>query len=167
MALKQILFVCGVLCCCAAYAGEEAVKPEPVKTETAKPEAAKPEATKPEVAVPAPEPRREPLEELGAGDPFRYSVSGTDDYTPASNQRVVSGIVVKGIVRLSGQEPVALLLLSDLNRSFYVRKGSVIRASSPKNGSVATETYLQVKDIRDDEVEVIQKERPDRVIIVR
>lgn len=168
MALKQILFVCGVLCCCAAYAGEKATKPEPVKTAApSKTEVAKPETAKPEAAVPVPEPRREPLEELGAGDPFRYSVSGTDDYTPASNQRVVSGIVVKGIVRLSGQEPVALLLLSDLNRSFYVRKGSVIRASNPKNGSAATETYLQVKDIRDDEVEVIQKERPDRVIIVR
>lgn len=107
------------------------------------------------------------LRELGGGDPFRYSISGTDDYMPTAGNKSVSGIAVKGIVRLKGKESVALLQLADSGRSFYVRKGNVIHVTNPKSGASATETYLQVKEIRDDEVEVIQKERPDRVIIVR
>ncbi len=156
----KFLFLCGIFCCCAIGAGAGTEAPANV------PEAVKPAG----VTEPAPAEVKlsRTLEELGAGDPFRYSVSGTDDYTPTSSNRFVSGILIKGIIRMAGEAPpLALLYLSEGNRNFYVRKGDVIRVPTPKNGSAVTETYLQVKDIRDDEVEVIQKERPDRVIIVR
>ena len=105
---------------------------------------------------------------LGLGDPFQYAHAGWESYMPAQNSQSASGVVVKGIIRLEGREPLAILHLSDSDKSFYVGKGDVIRVTQKSAGAGGMgETYLQVKDIRDHEVEIIQQERPDRVIIVR
>ena len=69
---------------------------------------------------------------------------------------------------MSGDEPIAILYSQESNRSYYIKKSDVIRVSSKaSNGSLSTEVYLVVKDVRDNEVELIQQERPDKVIIIR
>ena len=69
---------------------------------------------------------------------------------------------------MSGDEPIAILYSQESNRSYYIKKSDVIRVSSKaSSGSLCTEVYLVVKDVRDNEVELIQQERPDKVIIIR
>lgn len=107
-------------------------------------------------------------EALGVGDPFAYASSGSGDYTPLSGNKHVGTITVKGIIRMEGEEPKAILYVKDSDRVHYVSKNSVVRVSSKnKNGNSPTEAYIVVKDIRNDEVELIQLERPDKVIIIR
>lgn len=107
-------------------------------------------------------------EALGVGDPFAYASSNSGDYTPLSGNKHVGNITVKGIIRMEGEEPKAILYLNDSDRVHYVSKNSVVRVSSKnKNNNSPTEAYIVVKDIRNDEVELIQLERPDKVIIIR
>ena len=152
---------------------DKEVEAAPVQ-ESAPAQAVAPQSTPASVTVQA-EPIAEPVtianqleSRLGLGDPFQYSHAGWESYLPTQNNQAASGIIVKGIIRLKGQEPLAILHLSDSKKSFYVGKGDVIRIPPKSSGNIGMgETYLQVKDIRDHEVEIIQQERPDRVIIVR
>lgn len=105
---------------------------------------------------------------IGLGNPFSYSSSGAGDYRSLSKERPIGQISVKGIIRMSGDEPIAILYSQESNRSYYIKKSDVIRVSSKaSSGSLCTEVYLVVKDVRDNEVELIQQERPDKVIIIR
>ncbi len=107
-------------------------------------------------------------EKLGIGDPFNYSVSGIGEFSPGSGGKPVGIITVKGIIRLKGQEPMAILHIKDSERSYYVKRGNVIRINAQaKTGNLIKEAYIIVKEVRDDEVEVVQQERPDKVIIIR
>lgn len=148
-----------------------AVKPAEKPKETVKP-VEKPVAKPVEKPVAQPvakaETKKPPAEDIGKGDPFHYAMAGTDDYLPTQNSKQVPRIIIRGIIRTEDREPLAVLQLSDTNENFYVRKGNVIRVNHPQKGNAGmNEVYLQVKSIRDDEVEIIQQERPDRVIIVR
>lgn len=140
-------------------------KPAPVPKVTAVPE--KKEA--PRQAPPAPRKGGSaPEQDLGLGDPFSYASSTTGDYTPLSGNRSVGSITVKGIICMAGEEPKAILHLKESDRVHYVTRNSVVRVSTgKKKGTTPSEAYIVVKEIRDDEVELIQLERPDRVIIVR
>lgn len=105
---------------------------------------------------------------LGVGDPFAYANSSSGDYTPMSGTKNVGAITVKGIIRIEGEAPKAILHLKDSDRVHYVSKDSVVRVSTKSaKGSSPAEAYIVVKDIRNDEVELIQLERPDKVIIIR
>lgn len=113
-------------------------------------------------------PKREPVIP-GLGDPFSYSAQNSDDSYPMLGEKKLGTISVKGIVRLKGEEPVAILHLNDTGRDYYVSRGDVIRITeSAGNGKAPlTEAYVVIKDVRDEEVELIQQERPDKVIIIR
>lgn len=114
-----------------------------------------------------PLPKEKP-DPLGSGDPFSYSISGADDFSPLNSGVQVGQISIKGIIQYENQEPIALLQLNDTGRSYYVKKGNVIRIhTKSKSGNLVTEAYIVVRNIRDDEVELIQQERPDKVIFVR
>lgn len=105
---------------------------------------------------------------LGIGDPFAYANSTSGDYTPMSGSKNVGSITVRGIIRMEGEEPKAILHLKDSDRVHYVSKNSVVRISTKaQKGTSPAEAYIVVKDIRNDEVELIQLERPDKVIIIR
>lgn len=114
---------------------------------------------------------KEPVKDeqkLGLGDPFVYAATSSGDYTPLTGNKQVGTISVKGIIRMDGQEPKAILHLKDSDRVHYVSKNSVVRVSTKvKKGGTPTDAYIVVKDIRNDEVELIQLERPDKVIIIR
>lgn len=148
-------------------------KPAPVPKVAAAPE--KKESSRqappaPRQAPPAPRKGGSaPEQDLGLGDPFSYaSSSATGDYTPLSGNRSVGSITVKGIICMAGEEPKAILHLKESDRVHYVTRNSVVRVSTgKKKGTTPSEAYIVVKEIRDDEVELIQLERPDRVIIVR
>ena len=107
-------------------------------------------------------------DDLGIGDPFNYSVSGLGEFSPSSAGKPVGMISIKGIIRIKGQEPLAILHLKNSNRSYYVKRGNVIRINTQaKTGNLVKEAYIVVKEVRDDEVELVQQERPDKVIIIR
>lgn len=125
-------------------------------------------AEKKRVPAPHPAPKTEKKELLGSGDPFAYSPAGNGDYTPLSGNKNVGVITVKGIIHIEGEAPRAILHLLDTDRVHYVSKNSVVRVNSKnKTASSPAEAYIVVKDIRNDEVELIQLERPDKVIIIR
>ncbi len=124
---------------------------------------AKPEA----IEVPGAEASAKP-DPLGLGDPFSYSAIDADDFSPFGGNRQVGEISIKGIIHIQGEDPVTIVQLNDTGRSYYVKTGNVIRINTPsKTGNLVNEAYIIVKDVRDDEVELIQQERPDKVIIVR
>ena len=105
---------------------------------------------------------------LGLGDPFVYAGTGNGEFSPFSGNRHVGFIAVRGIIHIEGEEPKAILHLKESDRVHYVSKGSVVRVNSRDGKSTSpAEAYIVVKDIRDDEVELIQLERPDKVIIIR
>lgn len=146
---------------------KSAEKPKEIVKPVEKP-VAKPVEKPVEKPIAKTEAKKPSAEDIGKGDPFHYAMAGTDDYLPTQNNKSVPRIIIRGIIRTEGREPLAVLQLSDTNENFYVRKGNVIRVNHPQKGSTGmNEVYLQVKSIRDDEVEIIQQERPDRVIIVR
>jgi hypothetical protein len=106
----------------------------------------------------------------GIGDPFSYAAQNADENYPMSGgEKKLGSISVKGIVRLKGTAPVAILHLKDTGRNYYVSRGDVIRITENGGKSAAplTEAYVVIKDVRDEEVELVQQERPDKVIIVR
>lgn len=120
--------------------------------------------------TPSPKPAEPTRKETepGAGDPFSYAGSSSGDYTPLSGHRSVGIITVKGIICMAGEEPRAILHLKDSGRVHYVSKNSVVRVSAGERKTTGpSEAYIVVKEIRNDEVELIQLERPDKVIIIR
>lgn len=150
--------------------------PEPAaKAVKRPPESAKnlpaPAAAPKPAAVPKPAPQKTTKvseEDPGLGDPFVYANTATGDYSPLSGNRPVGVITVKGIIAMKGEEPRAILHLKDSDRVHYVTKNSVVRISAKgKKGAGPAEAYIVVKEIRNDEVELIQLERPDKVIIIR
>ncbi len=100
--------------------------------------------------------------------PFNYGAEELGGYVPLKGQRLLTDIRIKGILELAGKEPVAVLELRNSNKTFYVKKDDVIRLNegNGKNKGIA-EVYLQVVSISKNEVEIIQQQRPDKVIIVR
>ncbi|MFA6814760.1 MAG: hypothetical protein WCS73_00500 [Lentisphaeria bacterium] len=109
-----------------------------------------------------------PVDPLGCGDPFRFLASDAGDFSPLSNEKSVGNITVKGMIRIKDQEPMVILQIDNTGKNYYVKTGNVIRVhEKSKTGSVVSESYIVVKSIRNDEVELIQQERPDKVIIVR
>lgn len=103
----------------------------------------------------------------GSGSPFDYGADELGGYIPVKGQKVLPDVSIKGILTLQNGESVAALCLKDKKRSFYVRKGNVIRLQDKKSDNNISEIYLQVREIKDNEVEIIQQQRPDKVIIIR
>ncbi len=107
-------------------------------------------------------------QELALGDPFVYSSGKEGEYTPLTNSKPVGLISVKGIIEVEGKPPIAILHLKDTERTYYVSKNDVIRISTKASNSDAPlEVYIVVKNIAKEEVELVQQERPDKVIIIR
>lgn len=137
-----------------------AKEPKAQTTPPAVPEQAAPEQVAPEQAAPE--------QPLGAGDPFSYATACTGDFSPLSGNKHVGTISVKGIIHIESEEPKAILHIKDTDRVHYVSKNSVVRVSTiGKKGATPSEAYIVVQDIRNDEVELIQMERPDKIIIIR
>ncbi len=108
------------------------------------------------------------IHELGEGNPFNYGSAGGNGYSPMMGSQQVGQIVIKGIISIKGKNPIAILHLNDTDKVYYVSKGDVIRINTQsQTGTLVTESYIVVQDIRADEVELIQQERPDKVIILR
>ena len=91
------------------------------------------------------------------------------EFVEIHGERHIFQPVIVGFVRLKGTAPVAILHLKDTGRNYYVSRGDVIRITENGGKSAAplTEAYVVIKDVRDEEVELVQQERPDKVIIVR
>jgi len=103
----------------------------------------------------------------GTGNPFDYGADELGGYIPLKDQKLLTDIVIKGIITLKGEEPVAILELKKNKKSFFVRKGNVIRLQEAGGDNNISEVYLQVKSIKEHEVEIVQQQRPDKVIIIR
>jgi hypothetical protein len=126
---------------------------------------------------PAPEPTAQPVRATEKTEkieetekdfsPFNYGAEELGGYTPLRGQRTLTDISIKAILRLEGQEPVAVLELRNTKKTFLVRKGDVVRLHDVKDANSIAEVYLQVVNIGKYEVEIIQQQRPDKVIIVR
>lgn len=107
-------------------------------------------------------------EEMALGDPFSYTTGRDGEYTPLTNSKQVGLISVKGIIEVEGKKPIAILHLKDTERNYYVSKGDVIRITTKASNSDApVEVYIVIKNIGNEEVELVQQERPDKVIIIR
>ncbi len=105
---------------------------------------------------------------LGRGDPFTYGSSQQDDFSQSTRSVNLGDIAIKGIIRIENDSSIAILCVNGEDRHYYVKKGSVIRVQrTSKGAAISGESYISVKDVRDDEVELVLQERPDRVIIVR
>lgn len=105
---------------------------------------------------------------IGSGDPFNYSANSAGDFTSMTGGKKVNNISIKGIIQMEGKDPIAILHIEDKDETHYVSKGDVIRINTEsKNSALITESYIVVKDVRQNEVELIQQERPDKVIIIR
>lgn len=130
-----------------------------VKTDSAI--TAKPKVTEPPK-------RREPLPE-GLGDPFNYANGDFGNYVPVDNTPLTIEVLVKAIVIPNDGKAIAIIEIPEQNKIYRVKKGDAIRLKTkPQNNKpVTTETYLQIKEIREAEVEIIQQQRPDQVIIIR
>ncbi|MBN2641499.1 MAG: hypothetical protein JXR78_07595 [Victivallales bacterium] len=148
----------------------EVPAPSSPKTKTAKPDL--------QVVDVSPEPAQKPTAqpvkatektEKAEEDfsPFNYGAEELGGYTPLRGQRTLTDISIKAILRLNGQEPVAVLELRNTKKTFLVRKGDVVRLHDVKDANSIAEVYLQVVNIGKYEVEIIQQQRPDKVIIVR
>jgi hypothetical protein len=107
------------------------------------------------------------ISDNGGGNPFDYGADELGGYIPIKGQHMLPDVSIKGILTLEGGESVAALRLKDKKRSFYVRKGNVIRLQNKKTNKNISEIYLQVREIKDNEVEIVQQQRPDKVIIIR
>lgn len=125
---------------------------------------------KEEVALEPPPPSQPtpPKSMLGKGDPFSYASGHDEDFGQSIRNISLGEIEIKGIIRLEKDTPIAILHVKNEDRLYYVKKGSVIRIHRPsKTNTYNSESYIAVKNIRDDEVELILQDRPDRLIIVR
>lgn len=103
----------------------------------------------------------------GSGNPFNYGADELGNYIPMKGQHIIPEIAIKGILTLENNESVAALKLKNQPRAFYVRKGNVIRLQSANGNKKTSEIYLQIRNIKNNEVEIIQQQRPDKVIIIR
>jgi hypothetical protein len=101
------------------------------------------------------------------GSPFNYGAEELGDYVPLTGQKMVADIAIKGIIAVKGEAPVAILELKNSKKSFFVRKGNVIRLQERGGNESISDVYLQIKEIKENEVEIVQQQRPDKVIIVR
>jgi hypothetical protein len=108
-----------------------------------------------------------PKKDDGSGNPFDYGADELGGYIPIKGNHMLPDVSIKGILTLEDGESVAALRLKDKKRSFYVRKGNVIRIQDKKENKSMSEIYLQVREIKNNEVEIIQQQRPDKVIIIR
>lgn len=108
-----------------------------------------------------------PKHDDGSGSPFDYGADELGGYIPIKGQHMIPDVSIKGILTLENGESVAALQLKNKKRSFYVRKGNVIRIQDKKENKKLSEIYLQVREIKENEVEIIQQQRPDKVIIIR
>ena len=111
--------------------------------------------------------KKNPQKDDGSGNPFDYGADELGGYIPIKGDHVLPDVSIKGILTLGNGESVAALRLKDKKRSFYVRKGNVIRIQDKKENKKMSEVYLQVREIKGNEVEIIQQQRPDKVIIIR
>jgi hypothetical protein len=114
---------------------------------------------------PKPSKQKELHEENGS--PFNYGAEELGDYVPLTGQKMVADIAIKGIIAVKGEAPVAILELKNSKKSFFVRKGNVIRLQERGGNESISDVYLQIKEIKENEVEIVQQQRPDKVIIVR
>ncbi|QSH41215.1 hypothetical protein P0136_09200 [Lentisphaerota bacterium ZTH] len=103
----------------------------------------------------------------GCGSPFDYGASELNQYETIKDQKLLTEISIKGIISVKGREPVAILELQKNKKAFFVRKGNVVRLQERARDNNVTEIYLQIKNIKEHEVEIVQQQRPDKVIIVR
>ncbi|MDD5727463.1 MAG: hypothetical protein PHV59_02765 [Victivallales bacterium] len=99
--------------------------------------------------------------------PFDYGAEELGGYFPLKGDHTLPDVSIKGILTLADGEAVAALRLKDKKRSFYVREGNVIRFHEENANKKTSEVYLQVRKIKNNEVEIIQQQRPDKIIIIR
>jgi hypothetical protein len=102
-----------------------------------------------------------------SGSPFDYGAEELGGYFPLNGEHIIPDVSIKGILTLNDGEAVAALSLKNSKRSFYVREGNVIRLQEEKSNKKVSEIYLQVRKIKNNEVEIIQQQRPDKIIIIR
>ena len=105
--------------------------------------------------------------EYSSNSPFDYGAEELGGYFPVKGNHHLPDVSIKGILILVDGESVAALRLKNKKRSFYVREGNVIRFHEEKTNKKASEVYLQVRKIKNNEVEIIQQQRPDKIIIIR
>lgn len=105
----------------------------------------------------------------GQGDPFHYEDRDASDYVPMDNTPLTLQIVIRGICINGDGEAMALIELPEQNRTFFKKRNDVIRLPPVMQGNkiVSEERYLQITDIRAQEVEIVQQKRNDAPIIVQ
>ena len=115
----------------------------------------------------APPAKKKKISTDGTGNPFNYGADELGGYIPIKGEHMLLNVSIKGIITLEDGESVAALKLQNKTRAFFVRKGNVIRLQEKNVNKKVSEIYLQVRNIKNNEVEIIQQQRPDKVIIIR
>jgi hypothetical protein len=114
-------------------------------------------------------------------DPFQYgyhgnrAAAGDGGMIPVDTRSISADVRVRGLVRVAGRSPAALLQVNPGEPPVLVRKGDVVfvpagrpAADRRRNAAPAAEAlHLLVDEIRDDCVLVAPKKNPEAVMMLR
>jgi len=115
-----------------------------------------------------------------AGNPFAIHrpADSSEEFVPASDDRIPHGIRVVAILVVKGREPLAVLSLPGSAHLHYVRKGELIqvddqrpagksRIEDKQSDQRGSPVYLLVKSVDAKQVEIAPRTRPQDARILR